>query len=231
MDKNNQPTVLAVHPTIGTWPANVLRSHIVFSQPMEMAEAIQHIKLLDDENRDISDALLDLPDGLWTADQRILTVLFHPGRVKTGLSATARYGSVFTVGRSYRLIVRSEICSADGQAVGCDYSHSFQIGPPIQAELTLLALPAKRQGSSIRIETNQPLDFLSAQTYLAVSDELGHRVTTQFYSSTDGKAITATLTDSHHEKKLLVRAHSLLEDVAGNRMAAPFETHMKVGEM
>ena len=94
--KTASPKVLAVHPNLNRLPANVLRAHIVFDRPMQTAEAIEHIKLIDARGNDISNALLDFKDGLWTTDGKILTVLFHPGRIKTGLVAGDRYGSIFT---------------------------------------------------------------------------------------------------------------------------------------
>ena len=79
-------------------PANILRAQIVFDRPMQTAEAIEHIKLINDRANDIFNALLDFKDGLWTTDTdgKILTVLFHPGRIETGLVADDRYGSIFT---------------------------------------------------------------------------------------------------------------------------------------
>jgi hypothetical protein len=219
VDENNRPTVLAIYPEMGTWPANILRSHILFDRPMAVMEAVKHIKLLDDEDRDISDALLDLPDGLWTPDQRMLTVLFHPGRVKTGLNASAFYGSVFSVDRSYRLIVSGNICNSAGRNMGRDRNCFFQAGPPIRSALSLVDRQIDPQDGSIQIETNQPLDFLSAQTYLSAFDELGHRVAAEFHLSPDGKSAVV-----HSEGCLSVRSHPLLEDVAGNRISVPFET-------
>ena len=81
------------------------------------------------------------------------------GSGETGLSAGDRYGSIFTIGRSSRLIVSGEICSAGGQLLGSDYCHPFREGEPIKKGFSPIAQKSEPGRSSIRIETDQPLFF------------------------------------------------------------------------
>ncbi|MGC1306990.1 MAG: hypothetical protein WA885_07150 [Phormidesmis sp.] len=217
------PQVLAVHPAIRDWPANILRAHVVFDRPMQMANAISHIKLIAEDGEDISDALLDLTDGLWTADQRILTVLFHPGRVKTGLAAGDRYGPIFTVGRTYRLVISGDIHCADDQPLGRSYYHHFQAVSPITESFLPIADRLEVAGRTVHINTAQPLDFLSVQAHIAVTDQAGNRVPAQVWVTADGKAIAVDIADTSREKNYVLRVHPRLEDVAGNRMGSGFE--------
>lgn len=221
--KTASPKVLAVHPNLDRLPANILRAHIVFDRPMQTAEALKHIKLIDDRQNDISDALLDLTDGLWTTDGRILTILFHPGRVKTGLVAGERYGSIFTEGRTYQLVVSGKILGANGKSLESDYYHSFEIAPAIRQGF--LPIPDKLllKKNVVRVETNQPLDWLSLQTYLAVTDESDRRLKANFSLTADGKAIAIHMDEFAFEERRFLRVHPQLEDVAGNRADVPLE--------
>lgn len=214
--------VIAVHPTMSCWPANILRAHIVFDRPMQTADAIRHIKLTDSDGVDISDALLDLSDGLWTTDQQTLTILFHPGRVKTGLVAGTLYGPTFTVGHTYRLIVSEGILSAEGQPSKCSYCHCFRVGPPINQRLLSIADKLMLTARTTCIDTAQPLDFLSTQAYLAVTDRQGDRTPAQVTIAADGQSISIQLPDAH-QGDFVLRVHPYLEDVAGNRVNSPFE--------
>ena len=217
------PQVLAVHPTICDWPANILRTHIVFDRPMQMANATSHIKLIAEDGEDISDALLDLTDGLWTADQRILTVLFHPGRVKRGLAAGDRYGPIFKVGSTYQLVISGEIHCANGQPLGRSYYHHFQAVSPIIEGFLPITDRLELTEKTVHINTAQPLDFLSIQAHIAVTDQTGSRAPAQVRVTADGKAIAVDIADASREKKYVLRVHPHLEDVAGNRMGSGFE--------
>ena len=217
------PQVVAVHPTMGCWPTNILRAHIVFDRPIQTTDVIRHIKLIDGDGADISDALLDLSDGLWTTDQQTLTILFHPGRVKTGLAAGDLYGPTFAIGYTYRLIVSEGILSADGQPLKCSYCHRFRVGPPINQQLPSIADKRVLTERTSYIETAQPLDFLSTQAYIAVTDRRGNRVPSQVTIAANGQSISVHLSDAH-KGDCILRVHPSLEDVAGNRVNNPFET-------
>ena len=246
--KTASPRVLAVHPNLNRLPANILRAHIVFDRPMQTAEAIEHIKLINDRGIDISNALLDFKDGLWTTDGKILTVLFHPGRVKTGLVGGDRYGSIFTKseeapsscsdltrrkppsgrcafqggvslteGRAYQLVVRDKILGANGKSLESDYYHSFEIAPAIRQGFSAIPDKLLLEENVVRIETNQPLDWLSLQTYLAVTDESDRRLKANFSLTANGKAIVVRMDEFTVKSRRFLRVHPMLEDVAGNR--------------
>lgn len=217
------PQVVAVHPTMGCWPSNILRAHIVFNRPIQTTDAIRHIKLTDRDGADMSDAMLDLSDGLWTTDQKTLTILFHPGRVKTGLAAGDLYGPTFTVGHTYQLTVSEGILSADGRPLRCSYCHRFRVGLPINQRLLSITDKLVLVAKTTHIDTVQPLDFLSAQSYLAVTDRQGNRTPAQVTIAADGQFISIQLPDSR-QKDFILRVHPYLEDVAGNRVNSPFET-------
>ena len=75
----------------------------------------------------------------------------------------------------------------------------------------------------VRIETNQLLDWLSTQTYLAVTNEFDRRIKAHFSLTADGRAIIVRMDEFAVESRRFLRVHPNLEDVAGNRADMPFE--------
>ena len=215
--------VQAVHPTLNCLPANILRAHIVFDRPMRTTDALRHIKLIDNRGNDLSDALLDLTDGLWTTDGRILTLLFHPGRVKTGLAATDQYGSIFTEDQTYQLVVSKKIVAANGRSLEDDYRHCFKIGSAIRQGFLPIPDRLLLRDNIVRIEVNQLLDFLSVRAYLAVADESDRRLNADISLTADARAIVIRMSNPNSRERRFLRVHSQLEDVAGNRANVPFE--------
>lgn len=72
------------------WPANVLRFHLQFDRPMTCENALRNLALTDRSGSKIEAPFVDIRDGLWNADQTLLTVLFHPGRIKSGVGKPKR---------------------------------------------------------------------------------------------------------------------------------------------
>ncbi|NEP18877.1 MAG: hypothetical protein F6J97_18585 [Leptolyngbya sp. SIO4C1] len=119
--------------------------------------------------------------------------------------------------------MRREISNLKGQALDQDYCHSFTIDEPIRHRFLSLdgrRLPSQR---SARVETGRLLDYLSARSYLAVTDAAGQRLPAVFSPSADGQAVLIDLLEAPQAQQLILRAHERLEDVAGNRAAAAFE--------
>ena len=66
-------------------------------------------------------AILGMPEGLWSNDHKRLTLLMDPGRVKTGLTASKALGLVFKVGVIYSLVVGHNAMSSSGQRVDIEF--------------------------------------------------------------------------------------------------------------
>ena len=63
------------------------------------------IKLLDAQGQEVEGVFLSTIEELWDPGQTQWTLLFDPGRVKTGLQAHERMGRALEVGRSYELVI------------------------------------------------------------------------------------------------------------------------------
>lgn len=84
-----------VRPTGDAVPVNLLRFSIQFEQPPE-GPVLPRLELTDADGRKIQGAFLE--QELWSPDNRILTVLMHPGRVKSGLIANEELGRALVDG-------------------------------------------------------------------------------------------------------------------------------------
>ena len=96
-------SIAAVRPSGPTIPANLLRFSIVFSSPPSDV-AIQEFTLQQANGSPVL-APFD-PLELWSSDGRILTILFQPGRVKTGLIAHDTFGRALVSGEHVTLVFR-----------------------------------------------------------------------------------------------------------------------------
>ena len=73
--------VVAIRAGGGDVPSNLLRLYVELSAPMEPGAAYEHIHLVDESDRVVRDAFLELREELWSPDHRRLTLLFDPGRL------------------------------------------------------------------------------------------------------------------------------------------------------
>ncbi|MEM9919962.1 MAG: hypothetical protein AAF990_17830 [Bacteroidota bacterium] len=100
------PEVLAVYPSLDTLPENLLRMYILFSKPMKTVGNLEKIRLTDPAGNTVKDAIFNNAYELWDNEQKQLTILFDPARVKTGLQANEALGRALQRGKNYRLSIQ-----------------------------------------------------------------------------------------------------------------------------
>ena len=206
------PRVVLVQPSGPEVPANLLRISISFASQVE-GPLLPRLSLLRADGRQVQEPFLE--QELWSPSGKILTVMMHPGRVKTGLKARDEKGPILWVGDEVALaldgvpIKRWRVGLAD------------EIGP----------MASEWKVSAVRVESKQPLvvaldgpiDGRDAD-YLAIADVRDRRVAGRA-RLTNGES-TWTFTPSEPWRpsayKLVVRG--TLEDPAGNRLGSHFET-------
>jgi hypothetical protein len=209
-----QPTqrVVLVQPSGAEVPANLLRFSIEFSAQVE-GPLLPRLSLLRADGRQVKAPFLE--QELWSPSGKILTVMMHPGRVKTGLKAQDEQGPILSAGDDVALAL-------DGVPI-----KRWRVGPA--DEIGPMALEWKV--SAVRVESKQPLvvaldapiDGRDAD-YLTIADVRDRRVAGRA-QLTNGES-TWTFTPSAPWRpgayKLVVRG--TLEDPAGNRLGSRFET-------
>jgi hypothetical protein len=206
-----------VTPTGDTVPENLLRIELRLARPLAHPLAMDHVRLLDGQGHLVEGAFLDLP--LPGADGRTLTLLLHPGRVKTGVGANLALGRALHAGEDVTLVV-------DDPRLGAPLRKQWHV-VPAQDEALLagarLAAPP-RAGSRGPVSVRWPASLsASGSTLIGIRGPDGERL-----------AGVATLGDGETTWRFVPAApwragtyavvvHPRLEDVAGNRPCAPFE--------
>jgi len=206
------PPVRQVRPSASLVPANLLRISIEFAAPV--AGAVLPRLALERADGSVVDAPF-LEQELWSPDGAILTILLHPGRVKTGLFAHEQLGPQLTEGEQVALTL-------DGRPLV-----HWTVGPidstgPAPAAWTLSTVQAGSR-APLLVKLDGPIDGRDAD-YLAIADGAGRRVSGKA-KLIDGETRWRFIPDTAWEAgDYALVARATLEDPAGNRLGGHFET-------
>jgi hypothetical protein len=203
---------VAVSPSGWTVPENLLRISIRFDAAPE-GQVLRRLSLATRDGRPLHEPFLD--QELWSPDGRVLSVLLHPGRVKTGLIAYEQLGAILAEGETVQLML-------DGQPL-------WRAGWWARATSRGRARTAggsRRCGPGIAIRwvvrLDGPIDARGAG-YVAVVDSR-HRCVAGRPELLEGERVwrfTPAKAWSGGLYQLVARG--TLEDPAGNRLNSRFE--------
>lgn len=212
------PSAPVAYPSGSTVPENLLRIELRFAAPLRAPLKMDQVRLLGQDGHPIEDAFLDLP--LPSADGTAVTLLLHPGRLKSGVGANLQLGRALRTGSSITLVV-------DDPAAGAPLRKTWQV---VEAD-KMAPTPA-----SWRLGT------VSGGSALPLVVQLDAAITSTAVSliavrGPDGKRVegSATLADAETTWRFVPKrpwkpgryalmTHPDLEDPAGNRACSPFET-------
>ena len=206
------PRVVQVQPSGPEVPANLLRISIRFAAPVE-GPLLPRLSLRRTDGTPIEAPFLE--QELWSPNGKVLTIMLHPGRVKSGLNARAAMGPI--------LSMRDDVALAlDGRPIKhWSVGASDEIGP----------VPSAWKVSGVRVESRQPLvvtldapiDGRDAD-YLAIADAQNHRVPGRARLSNGETTWTFAPNAPWRAGLYRLVARGTLEDAAGNRPGSHFET-------
>lgn len=205
------PRLTRVLPSSAQVPANLLRISIEFAVPVA-GPVLPRLGLLHADASPIAQPFLQ--QELWSPDGKVLTVMLHPGRVKTGLDAHERLGPILRAGEAVTLAL-------DGRAI-----RQWTVVPddrdgPVASAWKLSTVHAGSRQPLV-VALDGPLDGRSAD-YVAVADGRGRRVAGQA-RLTEGESrwtFTPGAPWRAADYRLVVRG--TLEDPSGNRLGSRFE--------
>ena len=203
---------VAVQPSGPEVPANLLRISLVFAQ------AVNEPVLPRLELREANGNVIDKPfleQELWSPSGKILTVLLHPGRVKSGLIAHDMIGPVLHADRLVMLML-------DGQEikrwkVGADDNDGPH--PPDWNVGSVLA--GTRE--PLVVELDASIDGRDVD-YLAVMSSNNRRIQGRARLDVGEKRWTFTPDAPWAESRHTLAIFGNLEDSSGNRMNGHFES-------
>lgn len=227
-----RPFVSKIYPSSDTLPENLLRIYIYFSQPMKTKGAIEYIKLFDENENEITRAIFSNVFELWDTNQKRLTVLFDPARVKTGLRANLKNGRALKAGHNYRIVVEKAE-DIHGQIIDRPFTKSFYVN---HEDLTMpnlekwkIKAPKFNSLETLSISFPDILDHSSLAERINIIDPEGQPVAGRIKTVNCEKEWLLTPTHKWVKGKYTLQVNSRLEDPAGNNLNGLFDH--KIGSL
>lgn len=227
-------TVSAVYPSISELPENLLKFYIHFTHPMSGGDAYSHIRLLNEDGNAIELPFLELGEELWDRENLRITLLFDPGRIKSGLMPRREEGAVLESGKRYTLQILNTWKDDQGRPLRDSFEKRFIAiepdGESPQVETWQMKLPAANSGEPLQVDFPEPLDEALLQRVVEVVRNGGEPVVGQI-TVVDGERRWQFTPHQPWDKGLyLLRVGTVLEDLAGNSIGRPFEVDLEESE-
>ncbi len=241
-----EPTkVDAIYPSTSELPQNVLRFYLHFSAPMQQGNVYRHIEISQMNGERLAFPFLELSEELWDRSGTRLTLLLDPGRVKQGLVPREEDGAIFEIGRKYRLTVRANWLDAQGSPLGTETTKDFTVtkedfSQPNPLDWKIVVPSKPRPAKAVKSGTaNSSVQSHSLQ--VVFPDSLDHALLGHCLNVVDssGKSVSGRIVISDEERcwifspdapwragEYSIHIDPILEDVAGNSIARPFEVDL-----
>jgi hypothetical protein len=231
--------VLAVYPSAGELPENLLRFYVQFSVPMSQGDAYRRVRLRNETTgAEVVRPFLELPQELWSTDGTRLTLLLEPGRVKSGLAPREELGPILISGHKYSVAVDASWPDAEGRPLTEGYRKTFQAVKAVTRQLDsrswVFESPAAGSRQPLSVRFSRPLDHAMLERVFRVE-----RANSVNASPPGATQLTGDIQIVDEEKcwrfkprdpwtagryTLLVPKN--LEDPSGNNLGRPFEVDL-----
>ncbi|MEX2303871.1 MAG: Ig-like domain-containing protein [Bryobacterales bacterium] len=226
-DAGPQTFVEQVYPTANRLPENLLKLYIHFSAPMSRGEAYQRASLLDSTGTRIDFPFLELDQELWDPEGRRLTLLFDPGRVKRDLLPNREVGSPLREGERYVLVVDGGWLDASGRPLRAAFRKSFEVGPPdheTPSEKSWRIEPPKAGTQDpLAVRFPEPMDQALLVRVIDIKTPAGEKLAGSIGVDEQETRWQFRPEEPWKAGDYLIDTATLLEDLAGNSLARPFE--------
>jgi hypothetical protein len=198
-------------------PENLLRIVVHLDRPLQAPPDMRHVVLLGSDGMAIDGAFLDLP--LAGRDGKSLTLLLHPGRIKTGVGPNVALGPALRAGQSVMLRI-------DDPQLDRVVEKRWQVQPPLRQAIMpqRWTLQAVKRGSRapLRVLLSTALDA-DAAPLLALQGPDGRRVAGTARLAAGETEWHFTPAQAWRAGSYVLRVHPQLEDPQGNRLCSAFE--------
>lgn len=193
-------------------PANLLRIELGLDATRDEVPDLLRVRLWH-EGRVIDNAFLGLP--LRARDGRSLTILLHPGRIKTGVGPNLALGPALHDGDRVTLEIDDPPLQRTWQVTEARRER-------LHIERWALRQPLPGSRTPLRVVADAELGA-GAPTLIALADASGRRVPGRARLTAGGRQWLFTPSSPWATGRYELRVHPALEDVAGNRPCAAFE--------
>jgi hypothetical protein len=207
----------SVSPAGGSVPSNLLRIELRLDAPLTGPLDMRHVRLFNQHGDEIQTPFLDL--ALPSLDGRTITVLLHPGRIKTDVRPNVELGPALHAGQHVVLLIDDPQLPAPVRKA---WSVTADRRSRIDTDTWLITPPGAGTRAPLRVAALGLLQS-SAQHWIGVADTQGRKLAGQARLSEDGTKWQFTPTQPWRAGPHRLQVHPALEDAAGNRVCAAFE--------
>jgi hypothetical protein len=186
--------------------------------------------LRDGAGKDVTFPFVDLAEELWDPSGQRLTILFDPGRLKTGLRPREELGPILHPGETYTLVIDRGWLDAAGQPLVTDYRKTFRAGPtdsqPPDPAQWKIGVPGPGTRDPLVLTFPEPLDHAMLMRVLAVVDEAQQPVPGDVAVEAGETRWRFTPESPWRAGRYQVTIDKDLEDLTGNSVGRPFEVDL-----
>jgi hypothetical protein len=226
-------SLVQVFPRADVLPENLLRFHLRFSRSVEVFDVNEHLRLIDTDQTTstiVADPFLDLSDGLWSADGLTLTLMLHPGRIKSGLAAHDTLGTALRNTHSYALQVHHQTRGDESRTLANEwltikrFSVSAAVNRRIDADNIVMTVPPAATRLPLSIGLGHVVDRLASENFVAVTDDRGALVDVDVSTSESDTALRLNPQMPWRAGTYSIHFAGEFEDSCGNRFSASLES-------
>ncbi len=218
--------LVGIYPQLSKVPANQLRFYVCFSEGMEGGkELFEYFSLVDlATDQEVEAAFRSLE--LWSKQRRCLTLLLHPGRVKSGIGFSNGLGPVLQQGRRYSLRIKDGLKDRHGRVGQTEGGWDFAVvAPDLKApSVQDLRLEAPRGPSQpLKIFSQQTIDMGALAVGLSISDAKGEALEGEFKWSRESRRAFFYPVQRWQPGKYQLKVSRYFQDPSGNQLGLNFE--------
>ena len=234
-DASSTPVVTGIYPSVDTVPENLLKIYVEFSKPMAEGNSKGNFKLIKNGKDTLQQVFLDLQTELWNNDNTRLTIWLDPGRIKRDLQPNVSLGAPLNKGNKYELVVGSTLSDAEGIALGKIYRKDFIVANRDSTipkpESWIIHTPKQGTADLLRVELNEPLDYVLLNNAIRISDTKGNYIEGKISTSDKESVILFNPSSAWRAGNYFLEIEARLEDLAGNNLNHPFDRDITVKEV
>lgn len=225
----SRAAAIVIFPSADALPANHLKFYLHFPEPMRQGVFLDYCRLLDEHGQAVLEPFRETE--LWSEDRLRLTLWLHPGRQKTGVNLNDEFGPVLAPNCRYTLVISGKWPTERGPALGRDAQKSFRTIERATAQLDLagwkLTTPKAATREPLEIRFPAPLDHALLHRCLRVRDTAS-AVVRGSIGTADGERVWRFIPAAEWSAgEYRLQIESVLEDLAGNSLARPFERNLE----
>jgi hypothetical protein len=219
--------VTAVAPQVDRLPANLLRFYVHFSAPMAQGDVYRHISLVRADGSLVPSPFLNLSRGLWNPEQKRLTVLLDPGRIKRDVGPNLEAGPPLIEGETYTLRVGPGLRDARGHVLTEAFEKIFVVVAPEPERLDPLRwtimMPKRGSREPLRVETAVHIDSGAFGGAIRILSDKGETVAGTVSLLPDTPVWQFIPDRDWLPGRYRVEVRTEVEDICGNSVQSAFD--------